>query len=225
MFDTDFKIGDLVCSFDGWQGIVTHLNYHNGRLSSVTVKWLNGGLMTHPCTAEDIWLEGQPEKEHPEVKRLRRFKERQDEVNATNTLLLQAYKAEVDKLKKAKITIDWQPEPIDETATIEAFTKEVSRWAEIVQFLDGSQDDEDIKYDLYTRECLHGTLNGLKKQGVEIPAALLETLAKADQHFIENSFVVETPDVEKLKNTLSAEPILLQDLDAFWYEYRWPKYK
>jgi hypothetical protein len=222
----DYRVGDTVCSFNDCRGTVARLHYFKGKLSSVTVKWFNGRVMTHPLTAEDIWLEGQPAKEHPELKRLKRLKEQQDEINATNTWLQEAYKAEVQKAKQANIAIDWVPEPMNESATLEELAEEISRWADVVQFLDACQDDDDIKHDVYTRVSLHATLNGLKKRGVAIPDDLLETLAKADQYFFENSFALEPPYIKHLENkAIGNAPITLLDLDAFWYEYRWPNAK
>ena len=223
-FDVDLKVGDNVCSFYDWRGKVKHLNYSQGELSSVTVKWQHGRLMTHPCTAEDIWLEGQPSKELPEVKERRQYLEQQDALDAKHVTALEAFKIEIKSYTSEQLNIVWAPEPLDEAATLEGLTQEIVWWAEVVQFLDGDQDDDDIKHDLYCRECLHGTLNGLKKQGVAIPAELLDKLAKADQFFIEHSLALEPPNVVKLKSrVLGMVPITLLDPVAFWYVYRWPK--
>lgn len=105
------------------------------------------------------------------------------------------------------------PEPLDETATLDDLVREVSSWTDIVQFLDGDDDDDEIRHDLYERECIHGSLNGLKKQGITVPQALLQALEDADQHFIENSV-----------NYSAGKNTPLED-DVFWYRSRWPKSK
>ena len=224
-FDTKFKIGDKVCTFYDWHGTVKQLNFYQGELSSVTVKWFNGQVMTHPCTAEDIWLEGQQAKQSPEAKRNQRFFERQDEIHTQNTALLNDYKMAIQNAVAEGVNIEWAPEPI-KNATLEGFASELERWAVLVRYLDGSQKDNDIDHDLYTRESVHGLLGGLKRQGVIVPVELLQKLAQADQYFMVNSVIVEPPNIELLKKlTQSSEPIVLQNPDAFWYEYRWPKIK
>jgi hypothetical protein len=181
--------------------------------------------MTHPYTAEDIWLEGQPAKEDPDVKAHRWFIEHQDEISAQNTALLEAYKLALKHALDAQANVVWIAEPVNENATLEQLAQEVVDWSEIVICLDGSIKDDLIKHDLFTREHLHGLLNGLKKQGVSISAELLEALAQADQYFIEHSIALAPPNIDALINRPLERAIAVQDLDVFWYEYRWPKAK
>lgn len=69
--------GDKVCSFNGLRGVVIACNDENKAHASVTVNWFNGRVVTHPLTANDLWLEGQPEKKHPNLIRAQQFYENQ----------------------------------------------------------------------------------------------------------------------------------------------------
>ena len=130
-FDVDLKVGDKVCSFYDWRGKVKQLNYSQGELSSVTVKWQHGRLMTHPCTAEDIWLEGRPSKELPEVKERRQYLEQQDALDAKHVTALEAFKIEIKSYTSEQLNIVWAPEPLDEAATLEGLTQEIVWWPKI----------------------------------------------------------------------------------------------
>lgn len=224
-FEFELKVGDTVCSFGDCRGKVLHLNYAKEQLSSVTVKWSSGCVMTHPSTAEDIWLEGQSAKEHPDVKSHRWFIEHQDEINAQNTALLDAYKLALKQALETQANVVWIPEPVNENATLEELARGIADWSKIVTCLDGNHKDDYVKHDLFAREYLHGLLNGLKKQGISVSTELLEALAHADQYFIEHSIALAPPNIDALINRPLEKLITVQNLDAFWYEYRWPKAK
>ncbi|MDP8568711.1 hypothetical protein [Methylophilus aquaticus] len=222
-FDVELKVGDIVRTFDDLRGTVTHLNYFKGELSSVTVRWLNGRVMTHPCTAEDIWLEGQPAKEDPDVKARKWFVAHEDEMHAQNLVLQHAYRLATRAAVDGLANIVWAPEPFDENASLDDLAQAIDGWSEIVKRLDGHAKEDLIKHDLFARECLHGLINGLKMQGVAIPSALLDKLVQADQFFIDHSIALAPPRLTGLNAVAPDSVVTVQDLDAFWYEYRWPK--
>lgn len=126
----------------------------------------------------------------------------------------------------------WAPEPLDEAATLDELESEVSRWVEVVKFIDGDEDDEEIRHDLFVRECLHGTLNGLKKQGIAIPETLLQTLEEADQYYLAHSVEDNPSDIDDAtyfetlkKRSPCRGPVTVHDSKLFWYQGRWPKSK
>lgn len=120
--------------------------------------------------------------------------------------------------------IEWQPAPEDDSATIASLVSDVDDWAQIVQGLVGKDNQDDIDHDMFTRECLHATLNTLNKKGVIIAPEVLNKLNQADQFFIDNSVPLAEPDVEAIKNKVPRMgPVTLLDPKEFWYRYRWPK--
>ncbi len=191
----EFKVGDRVCSFGSKKGTVVKINGHAkiAELYTVSVDWDNPlhNRVRNVNAASSLWLDGQPAKESYHEKLLRL--------------------APIGNTVYQPSEFDANAEPLDESATLDVLAKEVAHWAEVVKLIDADQDDDDIRHDLYVRECLHGTLNGLEKQDIAIPAALLQVLEDADQHFIKNS-VEDSPN--------GSTPLVD---DVFWYRSRWPR--
>lgn len=98
------------------------------------------------------------------------------------------------------------PEPVckPEDATLENLEFDVAWWGKAVRTFEAGFDClEEYTHDLYSRECLHATLNGLASRGLAVPDMLKARIDAADKRFIELTFEI-------------------YDKSIFWYYYRWP---
>lgn len=220
-----YNKGDKVCSFDGLRGVVVACNDANKSHASVTVKWFNGLVVTHPLTADDLWLEGQPAKKHPKLILAQQFYKNQDAIDVRNKALLEQYQKALCAAVEAGVNCVWLEEPIFYDVTLADLASEITRWSKLVQSMDGNDKDDDLDHDLFTRECIHGSLNGLKLQHIEIPSDLLDKLASADEYFMQHSIVLNPPSLKVFEQINQPPWINVEDTRVFWYKYRWPRPK
>lgn len=107
-------------------------------------------------------------------------------------------------------------EPIcePEEVTLDNLEAAIASWEASIVYMESGSDDEEDEYlhDLYSRDCLHGILNGFASQNIAVPERLKTRIAIADKQFIELTFEIENP---------ASGSIDSYDKNIYWYYYRW----
>lgn len=110
-----------------------------------------------------------------------------------------------------------EPEPMcePEEVTLASLEDAVSHWEKSVGYIESGLDDDQDEYthDLFSRDILHGVLNGFANQSLVVLGVLEARIKAADKHFIELTFEIDN-------HVWGSSAIY--DKTVFWYYYRWP---
>lgn len=110
-----------------------------------------------------------------------------------------------------------EPEPIcePEEVTVENLEDAVSHWETAIGYIESGLDADADEYthDLFSRDILHGVLNGFVSQKLAVPEELEARIKVADKRFIELTFEIDN-------HVWGSNAIY--DKTTFWYYYRWP---
>ena len=119
---------------------------------------------------------------------------------------------EEDKRQSASTVSEPEPSYPAEEATLGSQGAEVAGWeGSVKSFEAGFYCDDEYTHDLFSRECLHGVLNGFASQSMAVPDDLKERVEAADKRFLELTYEVEH-DVWGGSRSY--------DRKVFWYYYR-----
>jgi len=110
--------------------------------------------------------------------------------------------------------IELEPMCEPEEVTLESLEDAVFRWEKSVGYIGAGFDcSDEYTHDLFSRDVLHGVLNGFASQKLDVPDALKARTEAADKHFVELTFEIDS-------HVWGSTAIY--DKTIFWYYYRWP---